>query len=119
MVGRAAERYGVRCLGLGTDLCQEQPDRVLAWMRNGRWNRADGAEEDTAGFRPQPAWFRDNRDFGIARGLRAVGFDEDEVAAIMGGNWLDFFDRSFGQEGLLATSEGPAKAAAGVADGGR
>ena len=37
------------------------------------------------------------REFGnIAEGLEAVGFASDEVAKIMGGNWLAFFERSFG-----------------------
>ena len=53
----------------------------------------------SAGFPPQPPWFRDNRDFGvIARGLRAAGFSEAETHGILGGNWLRFFDYSFGPE---------------------
>ena len=44
-----------------------------------------------------PDWFRDNRDFGnLETGLRTVGFDPEEVAGIMGENWLQFFDLSFG-----------------------
>jgi membrane dipeptidase len=100
MIARAAERYGVGHLGLGSDLCQDQPDSVVAWMRNGRWSRETDFGEGSAaasGFPPQPGWFRDNRDFGnIARGLAAAGFNAEEVAAIMGGNWLAFFDNSFG-----------------------
>ncbi|RMD48913.1 MAG: membrane dipeptidase [Alphaproteobacteria bacterium] len=100
MIARAAERYGVGHLGIGSDLCQDQPDSVVRWMRNGRWTRGEDLGEGSAempGFPPQPPWFRDNRDFAnIAAGLRAVGFDEAEVEAIMGGNWLAFFDRSFG-----------------------
>jgi len=43
-----------------------------------------------------PAWFHDNRDFGaIEGGLRAVGLSAQDVAGVMGGNWLDFFARSF------------------------
>jgi microsomal dipeptidase-like Zn-dependent dipeptidase len=43
-----------------------------------------------------PAWFQDNRHFGaIETGLAEVGMSVAEVAAIMGGNWLDFFARSF------------------------
>jgi microsomal dipeptidase-like Zn-dependent dipeptidase len=44
-----------------------------------------------------PAWFEDNRHFGaISDGLRKVGFDEAEVAGLMGGNWYRFFSESFG-----------------------
>jgi microsomal dipeptidase-like Zn-dependent dipeptidase len=91
---------GVDRIGLGSDLCQDQPDSVVEWMRNGRWSKQTDYGEGSAaqaGFPPQPAWFRDNRDFpGIAEGLRAVGFSELEVDRIMGANWLDFFDRAFG-----------------------
>lgn len=99
MVARTAEMVGATHLGIGSDLCQDQPDSVVTWMRNGRWTRTTDYGEGSAGqagFPPQPPWFRDNRDFHkIAEGLRAVGFSETEVAGIMGGNWLGFFDDSF------------------------
>ena len=99
MVAAAAERYGVANLGIGSDLCQDQPDSVVTWMRNGRWSKAtDYGEGSSAapGFPRQPDWFRDSRDFGgIATGLAEVGFAAEEVAAIMGGNWLRFYDTSF------------------------
>jgi microsomal dipeptidase-like Zn-dependent dipeptidase len=102
MVARAAELIGVEHIGIGSDLCQGQPNSVVEWMRNGRWTRTldygEGNAEN-AGFPAQPEWFRDNRDFhNIARGLRDVGFDTDAVGRIMGGNWLDFFDASFGRQ---------------------
>lgn len=100
MVAETASRFGVAILGIGSDLCQDQPDSVVAWMRNGRWRgQTDYGEGSAAeaGFPPQPDWFRDNRDFpNIAAGLRRVGFSEPEVAGIMGRNWLAFFERSFG-----------------------
>jgi membrane dipeptidase len=99
MVAQAAERFGIGSLGIGSDLCQDQPDAVVAWMRNGRWTkRTDYGEGSAAapGFPPQPDWFRGNRDFAaIAEGLRRAAFSSDEVAAIMGGNWLRFFETSF------------------------
>ena len=100
MVAEAAERYGVASLGIGSDLCQDQPDSVVTWMRNGRWSKQLDFGEGSAsapGFPPQPSWFRDNRDFGnLGPGLRQVGFNDEEVAAILGGNWLKFYDTSFG-----------------------
>jgi microsomal dipeptidase-like Zn-dependent dipeptidase len=103
MIARTAELMGVERIGFGSDLCQDQPDSVVEWMRVGTWSREIDYGEgspDEAGFPPQPPWFRDNRDFpGLADGLRAVGFGETEVAGIMGSNWLDFFDRSFGPMG--------------------
>ncbi len=100
MIAEAAERYGVAHLGIGSDLCQDQPDSIVTWMRNGRWAKAVDYGEgsaDNPGFPAQPDWFEGNLDFGnIARGLADVGFGKEDVAAIMGGNWLRFYDQSFG-----------------------
>jgi membrane dipeptidase len=106
MVARAAEIMGIASIGFGSDLCQDQPNEVVTWMRNGTWTRdtdfGEGSEV-TPGFPTQPGWFCDNLCFpGILAGLCQVGFSEDDVARIAGGNWLDFFDRSFGmQRGLI------------------
>jgi microsomal dipeptidase-like Zn-dependent dipeptidase len=100
MVADAAELIGIDHIGIGSDLCQDQPDSVVAWMRNGRWTRQTDFGEGSAaapGFPAQPAWFEDNRDFpNIRCGLEEVGLDQDSVAAVMGGNWLAFFEKSFG-----------------------
>ncbi len=102
MVARAAEIMGAERLGIGSDLCQDQPDSVVEWMRSGRWTKnVDYGEgsKDNAGFPPQPEWFRDNRDFGnLEHGLRAAGFSETDVAGIVGNNWLRFFDENFGPD---------------------
>ena len=100
MIAEAASRYGAEHLGIGTDLCQDQPDSVVEWMRVGRWSKTidygEGSAEN-AGFPPMPNWFEDNRHFGNIRdGLLKTGLSADEVAGIMGGNWLRFYDESFG-----------------------
>lgn len=100
MVARTADIMGVDHICIGTDLCQDQPDSVVDWMRAGRWTKARDYGEgsaDNPGFPPMPEWFQDNRDFGrIAAGLRDVGLSDTDVAAIMGGNWARFFASSFG-----------------------
>ena len=100
MAARLADLIGVGHMGLGSDLCQDQPDSVVEWMRNGRWTRERDFGEGSAGqagFPPQPEWFQGNRDFPtIAAGLAAVGFSNDDVAMIMGENWLKFIASSFG-----------------------
>ena len=99
MIADTAEIMGVQNIGIGTDLCQNQPDSVVEWMRNGTWTNERDFGEGSAGstgFPDQPSWFRDNRDFSnIALGLKDVGFSDDEVAAVMGNNWLNFFESSF------------------------
>lgn len=99
MIADAAERFGVDHFGIGSDLCQDQPDSVVEWMRVGRWSKQIDYGEGSAsapGFPPMPDWFADNRHFGnIATGLRGIGFDADEVAKLMGGNWHRFFSENF------------------------
>lgn len=100
MIARTADLMGIGALAIGTDLCQDQPDSVVEWMRTGRWTKSVDFGEGSAaapGFPPMPSWFQDNRQFSaLERGLLAVGMSSKEIAAIMGGNWLEFFARSFG-----------------------
>ncbi len=103
MIARAAETYGAEHLGIGSDLCQDQPDSVVEWMRVGRWTKQIDYGEGSAaapGFPPMPGWFQDNRDFGtIEQGLRATGLSDEEVGGIMGKNWYRFFANNFGPQG--------------------
>ena len=103
MVARTADLIGVDSLGLGSDLCQDHPDSVVEWMRVGRWTKnidyGEGNSSDS-GFPRMPKWFEDNRDFpNIKKGLQKHGFSEKEVAAIMGENWLSFYDKGFSPQG--------------------
>ena len=100
MVADAASRYGAENLGIGSDLCQDQPDSIVEWMRVGRWSKAMDYGEgtaDAAGFPAMPSWFGDNRDFGnIRAGFAAVGMSDSEVDGIMGDNWYRFYGENFG-----------------------
>ncbi|MBM7068892.1 membrane dipeptidase [Actibacterium sp. 188UL27-1] len=99
MIARTADLVGPRHLGLGTDLCQDQPHSVVDWMRVGRWTKQTDYGEGSAtqpGFPRMPGWFQDNRDFGaIERGLRDTGMAEDDIHGIMGRNWYVFFEDNF------------------------
>jgi membrane dipeptidase len=105
MAARAVDVMGAGNVGIGSDLCQDQPDSIVEWMRVGRWTKAIDYGEgsaDAPGFPPMPDWFGDNRDFGnIAEGLKNRGMSEAEVAGIMGGNWMRFYADSFGPEGAV------------------
>ncbi len=100
MIADTADLMGINHIGIGTDLCQDQPDSIVEWMRTGRWTKqidyGEGSASD-AGFPPMPKWFHDNRDFGnIEQGLRDVGMNDADVGKVMGENWLRFYDESFG-----------------------
>ncbi len=98
MIARTADLMGIEHLGIGTDLCQNQPVSILEWMRNGRWSKdmdyGEGSASNADWPRPLP-WLRDSRDFpNLIAGLRAVGMSEEEVAGIMGKNWVALLERT-------------------------
>lgn len=89
MVARAAEIMGVEHIGIGTDTVSNWPDSVLDWMRSGRWTWSSA----TPSWPEWPSWFRSPADFpNLTSALLARGFSREEVARIMGGNWLNFFE---------------------------
>ena len=95
MVARTADIMGVKNLGIGSDLCLNQPDSVVEWMRNGTWtiskNYGEGSK-DKPGFPAQPNWFIDARGFkNIDQGLKKAGFNEQETNDILGNNWFNFY----------------------------
>ena len=95
MAARTAEIMGVENLGIGSDLCLNQPDLVVEWMRNGTWtkskNYGEGSEKKP-GFPKQPDWFIDARGFkNLQIGLKKIGFDEAGVNNILGNNWFNFY----------------------------
>ncbi|GGA19910.1 membrane dipeptidase [Neptunicoccus cionae] len=104
MAALAVDLVGAGQVGIGTDLCQDQPDSIVEWMRVGRWTKAIDYGEgsaDNAGFPPMPVWFHDNRDLaGIRAGLRAAGLDEATTDGVMGDSWYAFFDTSFGVQSV-------------------
>jgi len=98
MVASTADLMGINNIGIGTDLCQSQPQSVLEWMRNGRWSKVTDYGEGSKSNADWPnplSWFRDSRDFpNITRGLQSRGFSDEEIAKIMGNNWLRFLDEA-------------------------
>ena len=95
MVAKTVEIMGVKKIGIGSDLCLNQPDSVVEWMRNGTWAKAKNYGEgskDKASFPKQPDWFLDARGFkNLEIGLKKVGFNKDEVNGILGNNWYNFY----------------------------
>ncbi len=95
MAAKTCELMGVKNVGIGSDLCLNQPDSIVEWMRNGTWakkkNYGEGSKKKP-GFPKQPDWFIDARGFkNLENGLKKVGFNEMEVNNILGNNWYNFY----------------------------
>ena len=95
MVARTAEIMDTKNIGIGSDLCLNQPDKVVEWMRNGTWSKSNNYGEGSKskpGFPKQPEWFDDARGFAnIEDGLKKIGFSDIETNGIIGNNWYNFY----------------------------
>ncbi len=95
MTAKTAEMIGVENIGIGSDLCLKQPDKIVEWMRNGTWTKTKNYGEGSknkSGFPKQPEWFIDARGFkNLEEGLKKIGFNNTEVEGILGNNWYNFY----------------------------
>ena len=99
MIGETADMIGIDRIGIGSDLCLNWDYTVLEWMRSGRWttsiDHGEGSAEKPS-WPEQPSWFAGSKDLHtIAKGLANQGFSDDDIAKVMGENWLSFFEKSF------------------------
>ncbi|MDG2474543.1 MAG: membrane dipeptidase [Paracoccaceae bacterium] len=99
MICKTADMIGVENIGIGSDLCQDQPNSIVEWMRAGRWTKKIDYGEGSAsnaGFPVMPDFYKDNTDFpNLQVGLKKLGMNNDDISKVMGGNWLRFFENSF------------------------
>ncbi len=95
MVAKTTEIMDVKKIGIGSDLCLDHPDTIVEWMRNGSWSKSKNFGEGSKnkpGFPKQPDWFLDARGFSnIEKGLKKVGFSDNETHGILGNNWYNFY----------------------------
>ena len=99
MIGETADMIGIDRIGIGSDLCLNWDYKVLEWMRSCRWtatvDHGEGSAEKPS-WPSQPSWFSSSKDLHIiAQGLAKHGFNDNDIAKVMGENWLSFFDKSF------------------------
>jgi membrane dipeptidase len=99
LVAWTVDRIGIEHVGIGTDFDQTGGQPYLTWMRQGRWTRErqyGAGSAASPGPQPHLDWFGTPAQFGNAEtALRRRGFDDVEVAAIMGGNWMAFYHKVF------------------------
>ena len=95
MTARTVDIMGISNIGIGSDLCLYQPNNIVEWMRNGTWTKSKNYGEgsvDKPGFPEQPSWFIDARGFAnLEKGLKKIGFNNEEVDKILGNNWFNFY----------------------------
>ena len=95
MVAKTADIMDIKNIGIGSDLCLNQPDSIVEWMRNGTWSKSKNYGEGSknkSGFPNQPEWFQDARGFkNIENGLKEIGFSDTETHGILGNNWYNFY----------------------------
>ncbi|MDC0350813.1 dipeptidase [Candidatus Pelagibacter sp.] len=95
MVAKTADIMDIKNIGIGSDLCLNQPDTIVEWMRNGTWSKSKNYGEGSKnkpGFPNQPEWFQDARGFeNIENGLKKIGFSDIETHGILGNNWYNFY----------------------------
>ena len=95
MVAKTADIMDIKNIGIGSDLCLNQPDSIVEWMRNGTWSKSKNYGEGSKnkpGFPNQPEWFQDARGFeNIENGLKKIGFSDIETHGILGNNWYNFY----------------------------
>jgi membrane dipeptidase len=100
MVKWTVDLIGIDHVAIGTDLSRKSGQAELDWMRMGRWTRTPNfgaGSPQRPGKVPPPEFMSSTLGFpDLADALGRSGFDEGEVVAIMGGNWLRLYRTVFG-----------------------
>ena len=95
MVARTVDLAGIDHVGIGTDFSHNHTPADYDWMRKGRWTRSvqfGAGSAKNPGPAPKLDWLKSIDRLGtIAEALQQTGFKQDEVARLMGGNWLRIY----------------------------
>ena len=96
MIIDTIDLIGINNVGIGSDLVQNHSDKVVDWMRNGKWKKINKNQTNKNFFPKPPIFFKNNCDFKkIENGLELYGLKKKEIDNIMGKNWLNFFKKVF------------------------
>ena len=98
MVAWVVDRIGVDAVAIGTDYCPGHTGAVRTWWRYARWSREKApAEQMTmAPHEGWSEWVKSPAGVGnIVKELARRGFAGNEIAQIMGGNWMRLFAETF------------------------
>jgi membrane dipeptidase len=99
MVKQLIKLIGIDHIGIGSDLCNNWPDDVVMWMRNGKWTKKIDYGESlnkSNAWPEQPSWFKKGSDLkNLYESMVVNGIKEKEAFKILGENWLEFMKMHF------------------------
>ncbi len=98
MLAWVVDRIGVDAVGIGSDYCPGHSGSVRSWWRYARWSRelAPAEQMTMAPHEGWSDWVRTPAGLSnIAVELARRRFSHDEIAKIMGGNWMRLFAETF------------------------
>ncbi|HEV8024598.1 MAG TPA: membrane dipeptidase [Candidatus Nanopelagicales bacterium] len=91
MVVRLVDQVGIEHVGLGSDCTRNWDSSYVEFLRDGRWQPRSGAS-----WPEWPEWFSSPLDLPeLSNALSDAGLDDDQLAAVMGENWLRLFEEVF------------------------
>jgi len=98
MVAWTVDLIGIDSVAIGLDYCPGHPNSIRNGWRYARWSR-ESAPADQMVLKPHEGWsdwISSPAKIGnIGEGLLGRGFNQSEVDAIMGGNWLRVYKNCF------------------------
>lgn len=98
MVSWTVDLVGVDAIAIGTDYCPGHPRSVRTWWRFAKWSRqsAPAEEMQIAPHEGWSEWVKTPAGLpNLIPELLRRGFSGDEVARMMGGNWMRLFSETF------------------------
>lgn len=99
MIKQLSKLIGIDHIGIGSDLCNNWPDDVVMWMRNGKWTKKLDYGESlnkSSKWPEQPSWFKKGSDMkNIFVAMIKNGFSEEETLKVLGKNWFEFMKIHF------------------------
>lgn len=100
MVVRLVDQVGIEHVGLGSDCTRNWDPTYVEFLRDGRWQPRSGAS-----WPEWPEWFSSPLDLPeLSNALSDAGLDDDQLAAVMGENWLRLFETVFQADDQVAAS---------------
>ena len=99
MIKQLGNLIGIEHIGIGSDLCNNWPDEVVMWMRNGKWTKKLDYGESlnkNVTWPEQPKWFKKGSDLNnLFEAMILNKISEKDAYKIIGQNWLEFMKLHF------------------------